>query len=67
MGLCQQGQIEIRISWEMVLWSLQGRLNNNPESKDGNGDKRILKYIYANFQNILSLERISAKRKWNWN
>ena len=33
MELCQQGQIEIRISWEMVLWSLQGRLNDNMKVK----------------------------------
>ena len=50
MGLCQQGQIEIRISWEMVLWSLQRGLNNDPESKDGDSDKRIIKYKYANFK-----------------
>ena len=48
MRLCQQGQVEIRISWEMVLWSLQGRLNNDPKSKDGDGDKRIIKHMYAN-------------------
>ena len=33
MRLCQQGQVELRISWEMVLWSLQRRLNDNIKVK----------------------------------
>ena len=47
MRLCHQGQVEVKISWEMVLWSLQGRLNDISECKDGDGDKRIIKYMYA--------------------